>query len=168
MSTTPTMITNDQIRELADALSMQFRKNNDKDDLRLDLGPVLDAINADVLPSHGTESSQVDPDGSFHIYIPSMTSNRRDRFTICHEIGHYFLHYRIVNIREEDLPMKFGRGERNRAETQANVFASSFLMPEQLFKKEYKKQKGDCWAVAQSFDVSPAAAQIRAQVLGLE
>lgn len=168
MSTTPTNITNKDIRELADKLSMLFRKENSEGDLRLDLVPVLKVINADVLPSQGKESSQVNSDGSFNIYIPSMTSNRRDRFTICHEIGHYFLHYKIVDTKTLKLPLKFGRGERNRAETQANVFASSFLMPEQLFKEEYKRQKGDSWAVARSFDVSPAAAQVRAQVLGLE
>lgn len=168
MSTTPTNITNEEIQKLADSLSMQFREDNEADDLRLKLEPVLNAINADVLPSRGNESSQVDADGSFHIFIPSMTSNRRDRFTICHEIGHYFLHYRILDTSLLEFPMRFGRGERNRAETQANVFASSFLMPAQLFMEEYKRQNSDSWAVAQSFDVSPAAALVRAQVLGLE
>lgn len=168
MSTTPTKISNEKIQELADNLSMLFREENEADDLRLKLEPVLNAINAEVLPGQGNESSQVDADGRFHIFIPSMTSNRRDRFTISHEIGHYFLHYKIVDTKTQDFPLKFGRGERNRAETQANVFASSFLMPEKLFKQEYERQEGDSWAVARSFDVSPAAAQVRAQVLGLE
>lgn len=167
MSTKPSRISNDDIRVFADGLSMFFRESNEPGDLKLDLDRVLEALNVDVFRVQGMESSLVDENGRFHIFIPSMTSNRRDRFTISHEIGHYFLHYRLLPPESVKLPIKYGRGDRNRAETQANVFASSFLMPEKLFKDEYERLGGDSWAVAKSFDVSPAAAGVRAQVLDL-
>lgn len=168
MTTTPTRISNPEIQEMADQLSLVFRKRQaDPDDPKLDLVPILAALKADVTSGNRKESSEVEKDGTFHIYLPQMTSNRRDRFTICHEIGHYFLHYVIVDTSEDRFPLRFGRGERNKAETQANVFASSFLMPHDIFKTEYDRLQGDNWQVAEAFGVSPDAASVRAQVLGL-
>lgn len=99
MSTKPSRISNDDIRVFADGLSMFFRESNEPGDLKLDLDRVLEALNVDVLRVQGMESSLVDENGRFHIFIPSMTSNRRDCFTISHEIGHYFLHYRLLSSR---------------------------------------------------------------------
>ncbi|WCD91525.1 ImmA/IrrE family metallo-endopeptidase [Microbacterium sp. nov. GSS16] len=102
--------------------------------------------------------------GNFEIHIPQFTSSRRDRFTIAHELGHYFLHY----LHPKTTGMRtFGRGQRNWAETQANVFASHLLMPEEAFRTAYREHAGDWWSIAQVFNVSPSAAQVRAQVLGL-
>lgn len=93
-----------------------------------------------------------------------MTSNRRDRFTIAHELGHYFLHYLEPEV---DGPRTFGRGERNRAETQANIFAAALLMPTEFFRQAHKRFGNDWWTLAEIFGVSPKAAEVRAQVLGL-
>ncbi|PPB47324.1 ImmA/IrrE family metallo-endopeptidase [Arthrobacter agilis] len=93
-----------------------------------------------------------------------MTSNRRDRFTIAHELGHYFLHYLQPGM---TTPKSFWRGESNRGETQANVFAASLLMPEDFFKAAFSRCGRDWWALSQIFGVSPRAAEVRAQVLGL-
>jgi Zn-dependent peptidase ImmA (M78 family) len=110
------------------------------------------------------ESSHVDAKGRFVIYLPHETSSRRDRFTIAHELGHYFLHYLHPGRKS---PLTFGRGQRNVAETQANVFASSLLMPAAKFRKQFEKVDGDIYRLARIFEVSPAAVEVRAQVLGL-
>lgn len=102
--------------------------------------------------------------GNFEVHLPPITSARRDRFTIAHELGHYFLHY----LYPERVGFAvFGRGTRNRAETEANVFASSLLMPAEEFKNAYSRHGSDFWAIGEQFDVSPSAAEVRAQVLGL-
>lgn len=110
------------------------------------------------------ESLHVGKDGSFTIYLPPSTSMRRDRFTMAHELGHYFLHHLYP---ENVGPASFNRGSRNRAETEANVFASSLLMPAQAFKEAHARLYPDIHALARQFDVSPAAASVRCQVLGL-
>lgn len=112
----------------------------------------------------GAEALVVTDKGSFTITLPEMTSARRDRFTIAHELGHYFLHYLYT---EETGVAVFGRGERNTAETQANVFAASLLMPTAQFTVAHAELGGDVWALSTRFDVSPAAAEVRCQVLGL-
>lgn len=110
------------------------------------------------------ESLHVDDEDSFTVYLPPSTSLRRDRFTLAHELGHYFLHYLYP---EREGTASFNRGSRNRAETEANVFASSLLMPERAFKQAHERYYPDLHALARAFDVSPAAAEVRCQVLGL-
>ncbi len=110
------------------------------------------------------ESLHVAAPGNFVIYLPHVTSSRRDRFTIAHELGHYFLHYLHP---ETEIPASFGRGLRNDLETQANVFASSLLMPAESFGEAYRRHGGDVHRLARIFEVSPQAAEVRAQVLGL-
>jgi predicted transcriptional regulator len=110
------------------------------------------------------EALTVNGKGDFLVHLPPMTSNRRDRFTIAHELGHYFLHYLEPKVEGRK---DFGRGERNRGETQANVFAAALLMPAEHFRAAHARVGNDWWTLADIFDVSPKAAEVRAQVLGL-
>jgi hypothetical protein len=130
-------------------------------------GDVMDLVRklgGRVRVGESRESLHVNEPGDFIIYLPQMTSSRRDRFTIAHELGHYFLHYLHP---KRDTAASFGRGERNLVETQANVFASSLLMPTDQFKRAWRRHEGNVRALATLFDVSPAAVEVRAQVLGL-
>ena len=110
------------------------------------------------------ESLRVKDQKQFTIVLPNMTSARRDRFTVAHELGHYFLHYLFAKKKGTEV---FGRGERNLAETQANVFAAALLMPAKQFRAAHKELNGDPWALAARFDVSPAAVEVQSQVLNL-
>lgn len=112
----------------------------------------------------GPESLHVRGKGAFTIFIPTSTSMRRDRFTKAHELGHYFLHYLLPKSGGES---HFSRGGRNQAETEANVFASALLMPAERFRAVWEREGGHILKVAHAFDVSPAAASVRAQVLRL-
>lgn len=61
--------------------------------------------------------------GDFTVIIPTHTSQLGDRFTIAHELGHYFLHYGAPEShRTGERTSTFTRLGRNVAETQANVF----------------------------------------------
>lgn len=134
---------------------------------RADLGKLLNALGGKVDVSDSffaQEALTVHEPGNFVVHLPPMTSDRRDRFTIAHELGHYFLHYLYPKKGEA---MSFGRGARNRAETQANVFAASLLMPADLFCDAHHRLGSDWWALADAFGVSPRAAEVRAQVLGI-
>lgn len=112
----------------------------------------------------GIEALTVHDTGSFVVHLPPMTSARRDRFTIAHELGHYFLHYREPG---HSGYATFGRGKRNPMETQANYFAAALLMPSTRFERAFRRLAGDVWALADAFEVSPRAVEVRAQSLGL-
>ena len=68
------------------------------------------------------------------VYEGADSGNGRDRLTVCHEIGHFFLH--------RDLPAWTKRISRNNAhktfedsEWQADCFAGELLMPYELKEK---------------------------------
>ena len=98
----------------------------------------------------------------------------RKRFTISHELGHHFLH--LLNDGEfmdgeadlfrqpwqEDGPITPGR----RREIQANMFASSLLMPEDAVRTEWPSISS-VGPMARLFNVSETAMGIRLDQLGL-
>lgn len=103
----------------------------------------------------------------FSIVIPAHTSELRDRFTIAHELGHFFLHYMLRRHKQGEFsaPMMALRKGSDRIEWEANWFAAAFLMPAQEFSDEFKRVGGQAAVVASKFMVSPAAAKVRAAQL---
>lgn len=107
----------------------------------------------------------------FTIYLPTMTSPARDRFTIAHELGHLFLHYPTL---ARDYPGQVMIATRwvddddpdqKRAEWEANWFAAAFLMPANAFTQAYRCESPE--EVSDSFGVSMQAVTVRAKSLGL-
>lgn len=120
----------------------------------------------------GSDSGSIRIDGfrDFTIVLANHTGPLRDRFTIAHELGHYMLHYlypkQILN-----KPLTKVRAERygfGLLETEANVFAACFLMPEKEFGVEYKRLGGAHTELSRIFGVSTRASKLRAKNLGLE
>jgi len=107
----------------------------------------------------------------FTIFLPSMTSPARDRFTIAHELGHLLLHYPRVTREHPGEEMIATRWvdeddiEQQRAEWEANWFGAAFLMPRAAFSDAYAADPID--EVADTFGVSVRAAQVRAKSLRL-
>lgn len=98
----------------------------------------------------------------FDIVLPLYTSPLRDRFTIAHELGHYFLH-----SRQGEIPLIATRRGTGRVEWEANWFAAGMLMPERQFKASCKRHGDDTDRVAADFGVSLEAAKTRRASLGV-
>lgn len=161
--TQPAALTNAAVQDYAEMVGRHHGIYSD--DGRADIETLISRLGGRVDVATGDESLQVRGHGDFTIFIPHHTSARRDRFTKAHELGHYFLHYLYPKVAGEQC---FGRGGRDRAETEANVFASALLMPAEQFSLAFKRASGDLWELATQFDVSPRAAEVRAEVLGLK
>jgi Zn-dependent peptidase ImmA (M78 family) len=109
----------------------------------------------------------IDEDGSifvhgqsdFDILLPEYTSPRRDRFTIAHELGHYFLH-----SLQGEIPIIAYRQGSTRIEWEANWFAASLLMPAGKFLKAWSSSQ-NLARVAEQFGVSEDAAEVRKKAL---
>lgn len=106
----------------------------------------------------------------FTIFIPFDTSEIRDRFTIAHELGHYFLHFlwprQVLN--RENFKLRASRYGSDRAEWEANWFASAFLMPSDEFKRLADSENYSLGQLSRHFSVSLKAADIRAKVLEVD
>jgi Zn-dependent peptidase ImmA (M78 family) len=152
------------------ALALAFNPGDAVEPLVARLGGRIHYKNAppgDAKP----ESMVVKSANDFTIYLPTMTSPARDRFTVAHELGHLFLHYPRAIKEAPGATMVATRWvdesdpEQQRAEWEANWFAAAFLMPAAAFKEAFQNETPE--EVADTFGVSVQAVMIRAKSLGL-
>ena len=94
-------------------------------------------------------------ESDFDILLSHYTSPLRDRFTVAHELGHYFLH-----SEQGSTPIIAHRKGSTRIEWEANWFAAGLLMPSEPFKK-YCEKHSDLARIAAKFGVSEDAARVR-------
>jgi len=107
------------------------------------------------------------PGKSCIILVNDMDSEARARFTIAHELGHYFLHMDSMPPNDSGL-ITCLRSDSSPIETQANRFAAELLMPEALVRQEYAKMVIPvCESLAEIFQVSNQAMEIRLKQLEL-
>jgi len=111
---------------------------------------------------------------SDRIYVDAVEAQRspgRRRFTIAHELGHWYLHRAGGDARfcrSEDVGGSAAelRAAR-RIEAEANRFAAALLMPESLVRRDAPACRYSVPALARRFGVSVAAMQVRLEALQL-
>ena len=118
----------------------------------------------DPFPRYGTNQL---------IIVNRVDSARRRRFSAAHELAHYVLHKK----EGEELFAHRSVGANSPVETEANIFASNILMPENLVRKAMTKLIEDIGDdvtpflaieyIANQFAVSTAAAQTRLSQLDI-
>lgn len=160
----PIKLSIDGVKKFADRVGREYEIYDA--DGHADLYKLVAELGGRVEVRDGVESLHVNADDTFVIYVPTYTPPRRDRFTIGHELGHYFLHY--LNAEGDDPVRRFERHGSSRAETQANHFAAALIMPAAEFTSAVERHRRDAARVARQFDVSPQAARVRGAVLGLD
>ena len=145
----------------------------------LDVAKFADSLGVKVFATSDLEDYEsgaiVRENDKYVIYVNETHTPERQRFTIAHELGHYFLHRE--KLQKEDhgivdtikiasgLPQLSRRdGVTTKQETQANAFAAELLMPEEIFKKIYK-ETNTIEEVAAHFRVSSEAAAVRAHTI---
>jgi Zn-dependent peptidase ImmA (M78 family) len=143
------------------ARSLGYRPGDDLDPIVERLGGKIVYRSFADLGESEDASVRVWDVGRFEIVLPDYTGLARDRFSIAHEIGHYVLHYPLVNA-----PMKAARYGSTPVEWEANWFAAGFLMPEQLFREQHAAKKS-VPGIARFFGVSSAAVTARMKSLRL-
>lgn len=101
------------------------------------------------------------------IVVDASSSKNRQRFTIAHELGHFFLHRDIL---EASSSKRLNRNTTGSAhndymnkvqETQANKFAAELLVPTDKLIEYSDKLNGDTTDLARIFEVSEQAMDIR-------
>jgi hypothetical protein len=101
----------------------------------------------------------------FVIRVNRHDSNRRQRFTVAHEIAHYLIHRNQIGsgIRDDVL---YRSNLSDRREAEANRLAADILMPDDLMSEWIKrarafKAEDVVTYLADRFEVSEAAMKIR-------
>lgn len=128
-------------------------------------------IEQDIFDLSSTDDGSIDVRAltDFTIYVQDFVSSARKRFTIAHELGHYFLHYQVVLKGEGQFrASRYTDGETDRAEWEANWFAAGFLMPRPEFLAAQSELNQSLTRVAERFGVSLAAARFHAKYYDIE
>lgn len=94
------------------------------------------------------------------IWLNEADGRRRKRFTLAHELGHLMLHGQDGQGIYRDL--SFAGSEEERA---ANEFAADLLMPAAMLRKYTSLLRFDLKKLANVFDVSSEALQMRLAIL---
>jgi len=131
------------------------------------LRDVVSALNLEVVQTTREpflSEGALQPMGDSHaIVVRGASSERRRRFTIAHEIGHFVLHPgRLAPERGGAVNEAWQEQER-----EADQFAAELLMPEDLVREAVVEHGDDASRLADRFDVSRQAMQTRMRRLGL-
>ena len=104
-------------------------------------------------------------DGKWIVCINKNHNNKRQRFTLAHELGHYILH-KEKSVEFVDTTF-FRSDEMDSIEYHANEFAARLLMPENTVRNLIEEERiKNIGVLAEQFGVSSAAMKYRVLSLG--
>ncbi|MDI2113080.1 ImmA/IrrE family metallo-endopeptidase [Commensalibacter nepenthis] len=110
--------------------------------------------------------------GDFVIRINKYESRQRQRFTLAHELAHYFLHKDII---ENEGPIKdnilYRSGKSDTVEAQANRLAAEIIMPDEKIKSDLNQLRKNMDEetfdmIASKWEVSNQALRIKLSTVG--
>ena len=98
------------------------------------------------------------------IFINDNDPETRQKFTLAHELGHFFLHMKD----DADGVIISFRGDKNPIEREADIFAAELLMPKHLIEQEHRDIPFPTASyLASQFGVSKEAMRYRLDEMGL-
>lgn len=101
---------------------------------------------------------------AFEILVNKNDPPVRQRFTIAHELGHFFLHKDILENEKIHIDTMYRMPEDK--EKEVDYFAGALLMNKILLEKMYEKNTS-ITQLAEIFKVSVSAMTVRLDILGL-
>ncbi|MGD8121172.1 ImmA/IrrE family metallo-endopeptidase [Vibrio sp. TRT 2004] len=127
----------------------------------------------EVMPDHESGYIELIDGYRFKIAYNVDHARVRQRFTIAHELGHYYLHRHLLGKGTGDNRAYRSDGTRldnldigQLQETEANAFAADLLMPKELIKL-WRDQGLGFYEIQNRLEVSESALSYRLQNLGI-
>lgn len=135
-----------KIKRLAEYIALQFEEKITP------LERIVEDENLDVFydnyESNTFDGMTIFDKGDFYIHINLDNGNRADkergRFTLAHELGHYFIDAHRIGLKNgllESHPSHTNKAQFYTIEREADYFASCLLMPEESFRKDIGNRK---------------------------
>lgn len=103
----------------------------------------------------------------FEILVQETDGYQRQRFTVAHELAHFFLQKETLKSSEEIHFDTLYRKEKNEQEREVDYLAGAILMNEEILKRLFKVNSS-IKLLADTFEVSEAAMNVRLSILGLK
>lgn len=102
----------------------------------------------------------------FEILLSEKESYERQRFTLAHELAHFFLEKRKLEESKEIHFDPLYRRNKNPEEKEVEYLAGAILMDHSMLKRLYNVNKSIS-LLAETFGVSESALTVRLMILGL-
>lgn len=157
-------------REAARALRMEAWNNGSK--MRLPIDPFRIAANLGIVVNEELLDANLagfivrENGGQVEIFLNALDAPARKRFTLAHELGHFFKNRDDENIGYVDERSELASSGTNANEIWCNQFAAELLMPAAIVKKYWAEGK-TVDELRSTFNVSGAALENRLKNLGL-
>lgn len=156
---------NEKLEELTSDILIQ----NDMYKIPVDLIKIANNYNIDIyqIELDGKISGAIKyykAEDKFTILLNEKDSEVRKRFTLAHELGHYFLHREILESDEIHVDTLYRMPNEN--EREVDYFAGALLINKKLLEKMYARNTSIS-VLAQVFEVSESAMTVRLDILGL-
>lgn len=132
----------------ADKLGFVPGRDNIRDFVKNTLHGDIIYDNTKIKPDGGSILVDKEKTPKFTIYLSDYTLEKRDTLIIAHELGHYFLHSRMGNVKLKANLSSY----IDDAEIEANIFAINFLLPDKLLKKEIDKGN-DIMSISDKYNI---------------
>lgn len=169
-STQPTMPVSNQNQEVAATIVSNSPKY--KDNTVFDVFSYARSIeDVDVRsePLGDNISGYITKEGDKYIIaVNNNHSHLRQRFTLAHELGHYYSHRNALEGQHTDVALfRDANEDRLGIEYAANDFAAELLMSERDFRQAIKNGQNTPKQLSQLFQVTEKAVLYRAYKLGI-
>ena len=159
-----------QSQEVAQQVSSsnQLYKTENSFDV-FQLASSLQNVELQIIPLDDNLSGYIEKiDNKYIIAINNKHSSLRQRFTLAHELGHYYLHQEKLADRHTDVKLfRDANEDRLGLEYAANDFAAELLMPAETFKSAIKSGQNTPKTLSTLFQVTEKAVLYRAYKLGI-
>lgn len=152
-----------------EALANDILVKNDMLKIPVDLVRIAENHNIDVyiqqLPKDVSGAIRYNKEkDKFQILLQKTDLNNRRRFTLAHELGHFFLDNEILRSDELHIDYLYRTAFSN--EKDIEYFAGALLMDKGLLERLFSLNPS-IKELAQTFDVSESAMTVRLSILGL-
>ena len=168
-----------KINQRLEDLTSEILMNNDMYKIPVDVIKIANANDIKVYEGDldkkisGAIRYKKDED-KFEILINKNDIKVRQRFTIAHELGHYFLHQSFLKNEEIHIDVMYRSIINNevekenlrKREKEVDYFAGALLMNRTLLEKMYN-ENNSIKDLAEIFNVSVSAMTVRLDILGL-
>ena len=160
-----------KIRIYLEDLTSDILLNNDMYKIPVNVIKIAQNNNIDVfeadLSNKASGAIRYDiTNDKFEILVNKNDSIERQRFTIAHELGHFFLHQDILRDEELHIDTLYRDSNSNDREKEVDYFAGALLMNKMLLEKMYDENNSIA-ELANIFNVSVSAMTVRLDILGL-
>lgn len=163
------------INEKIEELTLDILKRNDLLKIPADISVIAKSNNIDVFISKfderilGAIRYNKEKD-KFQIVLNSTLNLQQRRFTLAHELGHYFLHEDILKSTDIHVDILYKTTDDKEIEKgqekEAEYFAGALLMNRILLEKTYEKVT-DIKELSELFEVSESDMTLRLSLLGI-